>query len=161
MRVYRISNLLDLSGDGGRRASGRWHNKGRPIVYCAATTAAAMLEAIAYVARGDPTLIPSTFQLLTIELPDDVERDIVSRARLPLDWQVRPAHTRAIGDAWLRGGKSAVMVVPSALAPQTENYILDPAHSDLQPPGGGRIKIVEVAKHPFDSRLFESPPGTA
>lgn len=161
MRIYRISNYRDLNGDGGRRAAGRWHNKGRPIVYCAATAAAAMLETIAYLARNDPTLIPSTFQLLTIELPDDVERDSVSRAQLPVDWQVRPAHTRAIGDAWLRGGKSAILVVPSALAPQTENYLLNPAHSDLQPPRGGRIKIVEVAKYPFDSRLFEGPPSTA
>ena len=157
MRVYRISNYLDLNGDGGRRACGRWHGKGRPIVYCAATAAAAMLEAIAYVARGDPALIPSTFQLLTIELPAAVKRDIVSRAQLPLDWQTRPAHTRAIGDAWLRGGKSALLVVPSALAPQTENYLVNPVHADLQPSGSGRIKIVEVARYPFDSRLFDGP----
>jgi RES domain-containing protein len=161
MRIYRISNARDLNGDGGRRASGRWHSKGRPIVYCAASPAAAMLEAIAYVARNDPTLIPATFQLLTIELPDEVSRESVLRAQLPMDWQGRPAHTRAIGDAWLRGGKSAVLVVPSALAPHTENYLLNPAHPDVQPPGGGRIRIVEVAKYPFDSRLFEGPPSTA
>jgi RES domain-containing protein len=161
MRIYRISNHRDLNGDGGRRAAGRWHSKGRAIVYCAATPAAAMLEAIAYVARNDPTLIPATFQLLTIELPDDVPRESVSRAQLPLDWQAAPAHTRAIGDAWLREGKSAVLVVPSALAPHTESYLLNPAHPDLQPPGGGRIRIVEVENYPFDSRLFEGPPGTA
>lgn len=161
MRIYRISNYPDLNGDGGRRAAGRWHSKGRPIVYCAATPAAALLEAIAYVARNDSTLIPATFQLLTIELPDDVPRESVSRAQLPLDWQARPAHTRAIGDAWLLGGKSAVLVVPSALAPHTENFLLNPAHPDLQPPGRGRIRVVEVAKYPFDSRLFEGPPGTA
>jgi RES domain-containing protein len=78
-----------------------------------------------------------------------------------LDWQAAPAHTRAIGDAWLREGKSAVLVVPSALAPHTESYLLNPAHPDLQPPGGGRIRIVEVENYPFDSRLFEGPPGTA
>jgi RES domain-containing protein len=161
MRIYRISNYLDLNGDGGRRAAGRWHNKGRPIVYCAATAAAAMLEAIAYLARSDPTVIPSTFQLLTIELPAIVKRESVSRTQLPLDWQDRLTHTRAIGDAWLRGEKSAVLVVPSALAPHTENYLLDPAHTDLQPPGGGRIKVVDVAKYPFDSRLFEGPLRTA
>lgn len=160
MRIYRVSNYRDLNGDGGRRAAGRWHNKGRPIVYCASSDAAAMLEAIAYVARNDPTLVPSTFQLLTIELPDDVQRDVVSRAALPLDWQARHPYTRGIGDAWLRGGNSAVLVVPSALAPQTENYLLNPFHSDLQPPGGGKIKVVDAAKYPFDSRLFDGPPGT-
>jgi RES domain-containing protein len=161
MRISRISNAGDLNGEGGRRAAGRWHSKGRAIVYCAASPAAAMLEAIAYVARSDPTLIPATCQLLTIELPDDVPRESVARAQLPVDWRVRPAHARAISDAWLREGKSAVLVVPSALAPHTENYLLNPAHPDLQPPGGGRIRVVEVAKYPFDSRLFEGPPGTA
>ena len=159
MRIYRISNYRDLHGEGGRRASGRWHNKGRPIVYCAGTAAAVMLEAIAYIARGDLALIPSSFQLLTIELPDDVARDVISRTQLSLDWQTKPARTRALGDAWLIDGKSAVLVVPSALAPDTDNYLLNPAHADLQPPGGGRIRIVEIAHYPFDSRLFQGTSG--
>jgi RES domain-containing protein len=160
MRIYRVSNYGDLNGDGGRRTAGRWHTRGRPIVYCTASVSAAMLEAIAYVGRNDPTLIPSTFQLLTIELPDDVRCDAVSRAALHPNWQTLQAHTRGIGDAWLRGGNTAVLIVPSALAPQTENYLLNPAHADLQPSGGGRIRIIDVAKHPFDSRLFEGPRGT-
>jgi len=157
MRIYRISNYRDLNGEGGRRTAGRWHSKGRRIVYCADTAAAAMLEAIAYVARGNPALIPSSFELLTIELPDEVGREVVSRKQLSADWQNKPAQTRATGDAWLTAGKSAVLVVTSALAPDTENYLLNPAHADLQPPEGGRIRIVEAAHYPFDSRLFQGP----
>jgi len=155
MWIYRISNYPNLLGEGGRRTAGRWHNQGRPIMYCGATDAGVMLEAIAYVSRGDPTLIPISFQLLTIELPDSVEREIVSRATLPANWQDNAAHTRAIGDEWLRGAKTAVLLVPSALAPHTENYLLNPLHADLQSPGGGQIKIIKVAKYPFDSRLFK------
>lgn len=155
MRVYRISHFADLSGDGGRRASARWHHKGRPVVYCASNAAAAMLEAIAYIARGDPALLPSTFQLLEIELPDEVNREIISLDQLPADWKQNLARTRSLGDNWLQLRATAILVVPSALAPDTTNFLLNPAHSELLPPGQGKIHIVRVEQYPFDSRLFE------
>ena len=57
-----------------------------------------MLEAIASIARGDPSLLPSTFQLLEIELPDSVNCDMVSLDQLPADWKQNLAHTRSLGD---------------------------------------------------------------
>lgn len=157
MRIYRISHFADLRGEGGRRAGGRWHHKGRPVVYCASNAAAAMLEAIAYIARGDPAFLPSTFQLLEIELPDDVSREVVSLDQLPADWRQNLAHTRTLGDNWLRRQATPVLVVPSALAPNTSNVLLNPAHPELLPPGQGNIHIVRVRQYPFDSRLFEGP----
>lgn len=157
MRIYRISHFANLSGEGGRRTSGRWHHKGRPVVYCASNVAAAMLEAIAYIARGDPSLLPSKFQLLEIELPDDVKRKTVSLDRLPANWKQNLAHTRILGDNWLRLQATAVLVVPSALAPDTTHFLLNPAHPELLPPGRGHIRIVRVQQYPFDSRLFEGP----
>ena len=160
MRIYRISHFVDLSGEGGRRASARWHHKGRPVVYCAGNAAAAMLEAIAYIARDDPALLPSAFQLLEIELPDEVKREIVSLTRLPADWKQNLAPTRGLGDEWLQRQATAVLVVPSALAPDTNNFLLNPAHPDLQPPGQGKIHIIRAERYPFDSRLFQSDPKT-
>jgi RES domain-containing protein len=157
MRIYRISHFADLGGEGGRRASARWHHKGRPVVYCASNAAAAMLEAIAYIARGDPSLLPSTFQLLEIELPDSMNREIVSLDQLPADWKQHLSHTRSIGDKWLGLQATAVLVVPSALAPDTKNFLLNPAHPDLLSPGQGNVRIVRVQQYPFDSRLFEGP----
>ena len=158
MRIYRISHFADLSGEGGRRAAARWHHKGRPVVYCAGNAAAAMLEAIAYIARDDPALLPSAFQLLEIELPDEVKREVVSLTRLPTDWKQNLAHTRSLGAEWLQRQATAVLVVPSALAPDTNNFLLNPAHPELQPPGRGKIHIVRVKRYPFDSRLFQSGP---
>ena len=158
MRIYRISHFADLSGEGGRRASARWHHKGRPVVYCAGNAAAAMLEAITYIARDDPGLLPSTFQLLEIELPDEVKREVVSLTRLSADWKRNLAHTRSLGEQWLRRQATAVLVVPSALAPDTNNFLLNPAHPELQPPRRGRIHIVRAERYPFDSRLFQIGP---
>ncbi len=157
MRIYRISHFANLTGEGGRRASARWHHKGRPVVYCTSNAAAAILEAIAYIARGDPSLLPSTFQLLEIELPDAVNREIVSLDRLPANWKQTLAHTRRLGDNWLRLQATAVLVVPSALAPATTNFLLNPAHPELLPSGKSSVRIVRVQQHPFDSRLFEGP----
>lgn len=157
MRIYRISHFANLSGEGGRRTSARWHHKGRPVVYCAGNAAAAMLEAITYIARGDPSLLPSTFQLLEIDLPDDVKREVIVLDQLPTNWKQNLAHTRSLGDNWLRLRATAVLVIPSALAPDTSHFLLNPAHPELLPPGRGNIHIVRVQQYPFDSRLFEGP----
>ena len=42
MILWRISRHRDLSGEGGLRAAGRWHEAGRPVVYLAESPAAAM-----------------------------------------------------------------------------------------------------------------------
>jgi RES domain-containing protein len=48
MRLWRISNYADLSGEGGRRAEGRWHERGRPVVYLAEHAALALLETMVH-----------------------------------------------------------------------------------------------------------------
>ncbi len=47
---------------------------------------------------------------------------------LPSDWRGDPVSgsTRAIGDAWVREGKSAVLRVPSVVVPVEPNYVLTP-----------------------------------
>ncbi|MGB9409097.1 MAG: RES family NAD+ phosphorylase, partial [Terracidiphilus sp.] len=46
--LWRISNYVDLSGEGGLTASARWHTKGKPVVYLADSPAGAMLERIVH-----------------------------------------------------------------------------------------------------------------
>ena len=48
MLLWRISNHLSLAGEGGLRASGRWYSRGRRIVYCAQSPAAALLEILVH-----------------------------------------------------------------------------------------------------------------
>jgi len=44
MELWRISNYADLSGAGGLQAAGRWHTRGKRIVYLADHPASALLE---------------------------------------------------------------------------------------------------------------------
>ena len=56
--------------------------------------------------------------------------------------------TRAIGSEWLRSTRSALLRVPSVLAPATFNVLLNPAHSEAK-----QSVITNVLDYPFDLRL--------
>ena len=71
MNLWRISNHVTLSGEGGMRASARWHSRGRPIVYLAESPAGAMLETLVHL-QGRRDRLPRTYTLLAIVAPDIV-----------------------------------------------------------------------------------------
>ncbi|HXH47142.1 MAG TPA: RES family NAD+ phosphorylase [Bradyrhizobium sp.] len=48
MRIWRISNFDDLSGIGGLKTDGRWHDRGRHVVYAADHPASALLEVMVH-----------------------------------------------------------------------------------------------------------------
>ena len=148
MILWRISNHLSLTGDGALRASGRWHTRGRRIVYCAQTPAAALLEILVH-SEIKVRDLPARYRLLKLEAPNDVEVERVSRDQLPTDWLDNTHVTRATGDAWLAKNRSPLLLVPSAVVPETYNILLNPAH-----PGADRIVIAQVSDHAIDPRLL-------
>lgn len=147
MVVWRISNHTSLAGDGGLRVSARWHTRGRRIVYCAESPAAALLETLAHFEIPIEDL-PRRYRLLKIEVPDDLVVERVSLADLPGDWVERLDITRAKGDAWLASGGSPLLSVPSALVPETFNLLLNPAHPDAP-----HVVVARVSEQVVDPRL--------
>src|SRR5580692_355193 len=146
MIVWRISRHRDLSGVGGQKASGRWHHAGQPIVYLAASPAAALLEVCVHTSAND---VPPEFMLLKIEGPDaEAEYDAFKLGELSPDWRTRPAETRDLGTGWLRKKERVLCQVPSAIMPETVNYLFNPMHGDA-----GRFRVNEVYVFPFDGRL--------
>ncbi len=148
MFLWRISNHLSLAGDGALRAPGRWHTRGRRVVYCARSPAAALLEIPVHF-EIDIQDLPVRYHLLKIEGPDDVQVENVSIDQLPRDWPERTEVTRALGDGWLTTGSTALLSVPSAIVPETFNVLLNPAHQDAR-----RIVIVHAGEHAIDRRLL-------
>jgi RES domain-containing protein len=146
MRLWRISNHASLSGDGGLHASGRWHSRGRRVVYLADHPASALLEVIAHL-EIDAEDLPTHYQLLGIEVPDDMEVTAVAESELPEGWREQITLTRMRGDEWLGAGASALLRVPSAIVPEAVNYLLNPAHHDA-----GRLSIAWALRAPFDPR---------
>lgn len=149
MRLWRISNYEDLQGIGGLTKQGRWHSKGKPVVYLAEHPALAMLEVMVHL-EVDAEDIPDTFKLLTVDIPSVDKKCMgLSRNLLTEDWASNTAFTRRIGNEWLAKGQSALLKIPSAIMPSSYNYLLNPLA-----PGAEEITIVEVMPFPFDDRLM-------
>jgi RES domain-containing protein len=146
--LWRISNHITLTGDGGLRASARWHTRGRRIVYCAMHPAAALLEALAHLELALDDL-PAAYRLLKIDAPGNLAVTKVSLDDLPRDWIVRTNATREIGDRWLEAAQTPLLSVPSALVPETFNMLLNPEHEHA-----GRITVVSTSRHVIDPRLL-------
>jgi RES domain-containing protein len=146
MELWRISNYSDLSGIGGLRAAGRWHSQGKRIVYLADHQSSALLEMLVHMDRD---LIPPTYQLLRVMVPNDVGIEGLRPKALGPDWRSTTMTSREIGDRWLDSGASALLRVPSAISEGSNNFLLNPAHADAQ-----KVTVVEITKAPFDPRLL-------
>jgi RES domain-containing protein len=131
MSIYwRISNYIDLSGEGGRVASARWHTAGRRIVYLAESPAVAMFEALVHM-EYDVEDFPGEFTLLKISAPDSLKVSFLDPSENP-DWREQPEFTRGIGDAWLASRGTSLARVPSAVVPQAWNYLLNSEHPEAE-----------------------------
>jgi RES domain-containing protein len=146
MEIWRISNYADLSGIGGVRAAGRWHSQGRRIVYLADHPSSALLEMLVHMDRD---LIPSTYQLLRINIPSSMKIEAVTPDDLSANWRTDTTASREIGDRWLDRSTSALLQVPSAISEQGQNFLLNPAHPDA-----AKVLVTEILRAPFDARLL-------
>ena len=148
MILWRISNYQSLDGVGGLYVAGRWHTKGRPIVYCAMNPATTLLETLVHI-EIDSEDQPAHFQVLRIEGPDSLSIETIGADSLLQNWVEDLTVTQTIGDRWLTAKRSLLLQVPSVLVPETWNVLVNPLHSESD-----RLKITAVYKHPYDARLF-------
>jgi RES domain-containing protein len=144
MVLWRISRHRDLSGAGGNYAAGRWHYAGRPVVYLAESPAAALLEVCVHTSAND---IPPEFTLLRVEGPD-LKIPVIAPNDLPADWTTRVDATRDLGTTWLRKNQGVLLRVPSAIVPETVNFLFNPIHRDAK-----KFRVAAVFSWPFDVRL--------
>lgn len=154
MWLYRLCKEAHspdvLSGEGGLVDRGRWHSRGRRVVYCASVEALAVLEV--RVSLGNE--VPSVPYLMhIIEVPDAAVSAIDTRS-LPPDWNAVPAESasRRIGDVWLISLGSAGLRVPSIHTRTDFNVLLNPAHPEFS-----RARVLERHPYPFDRRLLPAP----
>lgn len=147
MILWRISNYADLEGRGGLVSSGRWHTRGHPVVYLAETPAGALIEALVHLELNESDL-PEAYQLLKVSVPSNVKTERCNPATLGDDWTVDLQITRRVGDDWLRWRSASLLRVPSAVVPETWNWLLNPAH-----PQARRLRISWARRYAWDSRL--------
>ncbi len=152
-RVVKARRKDDaFTGEGARKAGGRWSSKGVSAVYASSTLSLAVLEILMHLEDaallGSYGFFPMTFPKFLVQtIPVD---------SLPLDWAGFPAplEAQALGDAWLRAKSSAVLRIPSAALQGIPfdlveaNYLLNPDHPDF-----ARIEVGPFQPLRLDPRL--------
>jgi len=100
------------------------------------------MEVCSCTCGADP---PPGLKLLKVVGPD-LSLEEVPESALPAGWQLKPGVTRRLGTAWLESAKTALLRVPSALAPETVNYLLNPLH-----PRAELFRVERRYDYPFEA----------
>lgn len=150
--VWRITTVrlaqTAFNGEGARLYGGRWNPKGREVVYTAESQSLALLELMV---QDDP--LRAHYVLIPAQLPADLPETRIDVDQLPDDWRTIDARDvlQALGLAWLEGGQTAVLNVPSAVVPAERNLLINPRHPDFS-----RIVIGEAQSLQTDTRLLRN-----
>ena len=131
--LWRISNYVDLSGEGG--LGSLWAMAYRGTAGCLSGGGSGRRDAGAHCSpdgheRGwDSSAFLSTFA--DMRFPMSLQSKHLNTLA-PADWKERLEFTRAIGDAWLASRETPLAKVPSAIVPANLELPSEPRASRCQ-----------------------------
>jgi RES domain-containing protein len=152
-RVYRVLRKAfgraPFDGEGTYLYGGRWSSVGTRLSYTSEHQSLAMLEYFAHLEAHDA---PSDLVLATAEIPNDLAKHRIVADKLPSHWRELPAPEELadVGDELVQKGEHCVLIVPSALAPHENNWLLNPQHT-----GFPRIVVSKLEPLTYDRRMFD------
>lgn len=153
--VYRLLRRpyakTPFDGEGSYRYGGRWSSPGTRVAYTSEHLSLAMIEYFVHIPISDP---PADLVVAAAMVPADLKRIRLRTGDLPSGWRRSPAPAALarFGDEFIAAGRAALLLVPSALAPDEFNLLLNPLH-----PGFARIRKFRPTPFAYDPRFF---PGT-
>lgn len=157
VRVYRLIKErfvgTPFSTEGARRLGGRWNPPGVGILYTSASPELALLEQMVHLRSLLYSDLPKLV-LLTLELPGPPR--LLDTAALPPNWRDESdfsVNHQTIAN-WLSAPDVLALGVPSAVVPDSINYLLHPTHRLY-----GDIKLVRTSAFSIDSRLWQETDG--
>jgi RES domain-containing protein len=149
LRLWRITTrkwALDKRCDGARLHGGRWIPPGYPVMYAGTTIEICALEKFVHLTGGThPPLV-----LVAIDVPDDESLWLRPRiGELPADWSQlpTPGSAQESGRKWLESAGQLLLLLPSAIIPESTNALINPRH-----PACGHVKLGIVRDFSFDAR---------
>jgi RES domain-containing protein len=130
MRTFRVGDPSGkypiYSGEGAALAEGRWHEKGQEVIYTSEHYSTAMLEKLAHF-NG---LLPPNQHFIEISIPAGTSYEVVTKDIVP-GWDTPDGSlARIFGSAWLREQRSAILIVPSYVAREDRNVLINLRHPD-------------------------------
>ena len=107
-----------------------------------------MLEYFVHLDVDDP---PGDLVLAVAEVPDDLAGERVETSNLPASWResAAPPELARLGDEFAQQGENCLLLVPSVLAPNENNWLVNPVHPDYK-----KIVVREVEPLSYDPRMF-------
>lgn len=143
MKLWRLTRapFLSLDGSGPEKHGARWVSPGRPVVNFATEPGLAVLVVLRYLPR-DLNGIDDDYLLGWTEIDAVPER---------LPFVDDQAEKRRIGDDWLGSGRSLLAAVQSAVLPEADVVMMNPAHRDA-------ARVAPLVTRPFDFQATLSLP---
>ena len=111
-----------------------------------------MLEYFVHLDKDD---CPGDLVLAIAEIPDNLTREIVGVSDLPANWRAitAPPELTRLGDVFAQRGEHCLLIVPSVLAPNENNCLINPAHPDYN-----RIVVRKTEPLTYDPRMCRRQP---
>ena len=118
-------------------------------MYCATSESLAMLELRVH----SPHPYPRTRWRFAIEVPDDALTSVAAD-ELPRGWDKLPAGpaSKRFGDAWVTASSNLGLLVPSVVASEEQNLMLNPLHPRFQ-----EVRVLSKQRVVLDKRLYSVP----
>jgi RES domain-containing protein len=116
-------------------------------VYTAGSSSGAILELLVH--TEDYTILNELYTYIPVDFDSKLIKTHISDD-LPSGWNRAEviSATQRIGDEWVDSASSVVLRVPSVVAPDEFNYLINPVHPDFR-----KLRIGEPRTLPIDSRL--------
>jgi RES domain-containing protein len=154
MRFWRICRrryaAKNASGEGARLYGGRWNSRGVGMIYASTSLSLAAVETFVNL---EPNLRPADLVSIEGAIPDPIQTLRFDVRALPTRWyETRDESLRRFGDEWIRDGRSAALLVPSAAIRGEWNVLLNPAHAEFS-----KIEFRDPEPFEFDARMFRHP----
>ncbi len=147
MFVYRITLKKYSKSLYAPGLAGRWNGAGRKVIYCAESIALAFLENMV---RRQGVGFNDDFKTMILDIPDEVACQTIAAAALPTGWRNFRDYSlcQSIGNSWYDDGHFLLLKVPSAVLPDSSNYVINSLHPDFK-----RIRLIKVTDLIPDQRI--------
>ena len=116
------------------------------MIYTSEHYSTAMLEKLVHANRGK---LPPNQHFIKITIPNGLSYEVLSTANVPAWADPSQIASKAYGEQWQQSGRSVLLLVPSVVACEENNILINPSHPEFP-------KITASLHQPiwWDQRLF-------
>ena len=129
MIVFRIVHKMYSDSLFASGMRGRWNSAGNRVIYAADSVPLAFLENMV---RRQGVGFNQDFRIMLINIAEPFSMQQVDISALNEGWRDANdyAQCQLLGDAWYNAESALVLKVPSAVVPESSNYVINTRHAE-------------------------------